>query len=102
MSPGTSIGDESPSHSRVARASAHAHLSSEDGRVSFRLTRSSAGLLVQRESIQRSGQRLVQCAVFKEADRFHAWCDSDPLRFTYPRVSHEVRRYGSDALLNHP
>lgn len=99
MSSGTSPGGQHQFPDGIGCATAHAHLISEDGRMSVRLHRSAAGLSVQRESVQRSGERLVQCAVFKEADRFHSWCDSDPLRFTYPRVSHEVRRYGSEALL---
>lgn len=99
MSPGTSLSGGRVSYSRAVQEPTPAQLRSEDGRFSFRLTPSGAGLLVQRESVQRSGERLVQCAVFKEVERFHAWCDSDPLRFTYPRVSHEVRRYGSEALL---
>jgi len=83
----------------AGRTSVQACLSSEDGRVSVHLVRSASGLFVRREAIQRSGERLVQCAVFKETVQFHTWCDNDPLRFNYPRVSHEVRRYGSEALL---
>lgn len=68
---------------------------SNDGAVAFELRPTSSGLCVQRERRQRDGRaRLVQTALFREADCFIRWCEADSIRFDYPIVSSEVKREG--------
>ncbi len=74
-------------------------LRSDDGKVSFKLIKAPAGLFVKRECRPDTRTRLIHCAVFKERSRFELWCEGDPMRFVYPRLSRDLRRQGRELLI---
>lgn len=74
-------------------------VTSDDGSLTFRLRRTAAGLLVQRERkyAQRKA-RLLHGALFGETVPFERWLDADLVRFEFPIVFATVRREGSAML----
>lgn len=72
-------------------------VASGDGSVTYTLTRTSSGLLVERVQQRFGGARIVQTALFTDAEVFHRWCAADSIRFDHPLVYANLRRAG-DAL----
>jgi hypothetical protein len=66
---------------------------SDDGAIAYRLRRTQAGVLVERErkrAVDRA--RLTQTAFFRNAAGFMRWSDADSIRFDYPVIFSAVRR----------
>lgn len=74
-------------------------VSSADGTLTFRMRKTPAGLLVQRERrVSRQRVHLFQSAVFKDSKPFERWLDADNARFDFPIVYTSVRREGANLL----
>ena len=65
-------------------------LISEDGAVSFVVSGSALGLLIERTQRRPLGSRLVQAIVFDDAAAFRRWCDADLVRFDYPLLHRQL------------
>jgi hypothetical protein len=76
-----------------------AQVCTEDGRLTFLLSRSARGLFVRRIEHEEAGIVTVQCLVISSMEAFRRWCDVEPARLAHPVLFDQLRRYGDDALL---
>ncbi|MEO6744216.1 MAG: hypothetical protein ABIN08_07015 [Caldimonas sp.] len=69
-------------------------LISDDAVVEFRLVSSAAGVTLTRTHRRTRHERVVLSVVFGSEAAFSQWCDTDPLRHTYPLLFAQLRRSG--------
>ncbi len=68
--------------------------SSEDGLLSYSMTRTAEGLHVERVRIRPDGGRSAQSALFADPIQLREWCDCDDMRFQYVHLCTAVLRSG--------
>jgi hypothetical protein len=68
------------------------------GEVRFLVQRVAGGVYVEREAMPRRGLHTLQSILFDDTDSFMRWCDSDPVRFEYPVLHTNLKRYASELL----
>lgn len=71
---------------------------SDDGAVAYTLSRTPAGVYVERVQEWHGRGRMVMTAIFTDDAGFRRWCDADPVRFDYPLVHFSVKRQGQALL----
>ena len=71
-------------------------LASEDGAVSFAVTRRVDGLFIERTQRRPLGIHLAQSFVFEDLAAFIRWCEADPIRFDRPLLYGRLRRQGDE------
>lgn len=74
---------------------------SEDGTLTFAVTRTSSGLLVERRNWPVDGLRIAQTMLFDSMISFDRWCESEPARFENPRLHAQLRREAHELLDDH-
>ena len=72
--------------------------SSEDGCLSYSMTRTAEGLHVERVRIRPDGGRSAQSALFADPVQLREWCDCDDMRFQYVHLCTAVLSRGLDLL----
>jgi hypothetical protein len=74
----------------------------DDGTLTYSLTRGLDGLHIDRLRIRTDGRRNAQSLLFVDAASFGAWCDSDDMRYLYVHLCIAVRTKGLELFDQHP
>ena len=65
-----------------------------DGAVEFRLSRSKAGICVERRQLRVGAGVATHAMRFADESTFLRWCAADSLQFHYPLVYSSLKRHG--------